>query len=114
MDVFSNVFQTGGSDVITFVTYSVFAVVLGILCNGAANFIDKSNLPVVSTNVYASAVTKLALVGFIMLFVQNSISPQFGSDWQSSTPGVAFCAIFFALQPNLMGTLQYIANKWSM
>jgi hypothetical protein len=110
----STIFRPGRSDVISFITYSLSAILLGILCNNAANFIDKSKLPLISTNVYVSAIAKVSVIGFILLFVQNNISPAFGSSWQNTSPGLIFSAIFFALQYNLMGTVQYIAKIWSM
>lgn len=113
MSTVSPIFQTGSDDLFSVMTYSTFAVVLGIVCNNIANFIDRSNLPLVSTNVYASAILKIAVIGFILLFVKNNISPHFGSDWQNTTPGFFFVIIFFNMQYNLLATLQFIAKQWN-
>lgn len=104
-----SLFQTGKHDVKSIFVYSMTAIVLGMIMDYVNKKLD-NNLSIFKQNRYVSVIAKILLIALVFNYIQDHISAEFASDWQSTTPGVFFVSIFFGLQSNLFSTLQAIQS----
>lgn len=86
--------------------YIIPAIFLGIICQKIMKHLQtKFNL-----DPLTSIIIHLLLLTFVLYIVEIHISLQYGTNWQSITPGLFFVSIFFGLQLSLYDNLDKIYN----
>ncbi len=101
-------YKTGISQYYKVTAYFVLpAIILGVVCEKMTAFFQrKYNL-----SPLVAIILQLILATFLLYMVEIHISPEYGSQWQSITPGLFFVSIFFGLQASLYTNIFNLAQS---
>lgn len=97
----------GRQNIATLIAYVVLGIFSGMGLNRLNEFMD-ARVPGAYRSAWAAVPLKILPLALALVGAQIA-SASFASDWQSTTPGLAFVTFFFAMQTSLMEDIARLA-----
>lgn len=87
--------------------YIVPSIILGIICQNITAYVQT----ICNLTPLTALIFQLVLAIFMLYVIEVWISPSFGANWQSITPGLFFVSIFFGLQTSMYNNIFAVAGQ---
>lgn len=86
--------------------YVLPGIVIGVLCEKITRYLQTKY----KLNPLVAIIIQLFIISVVLYLIEFYVSPEYGSNWQSITPGLFFVSVFFGLQSSLYSNIFIVAN----